>query len=106
MPTNRPPTKTPTTLSRPPRITTAMARNKSCDMVQSTPRTDPQTTPAATAEIPANPQEIPIARSTDMPTDQLETWSSDTARNLVPMRLRKNNSETPINNSEIIPPTK
>src|SRR5690625_7836650 len=89
MPTISPPINAPATLSSPPSMTTAIAGKSSCDNVQSTLCTEPQTTPAATAVSPAIPQDTPIARSTEMPTDQLETWSSETARKRVPVRVRK-----------------
>src|SRR5699024_12615651 len=97
MPTISPPIKAPAMLSSPPSRTTATAGKSTRDNVQSTLCTEPQTTPAATAVSPAIPQDTPIARTTEMPTDHLETWSSETARKRVPIRVRKKKVDKIIN---------
>ena len=104
MPTRRLPTSTPAIESSPPRMVTAMAGKSSVERVQSTPWTEPQSVAAATAAMPARPQEMPMARSTEMPTAQLETWSSETARSFVPSGVRKKSSAPPIIRSATMPP--
>jgi len=98
-----PPTIAPGMESKPPRISTGSAFSATNVSANWTPLRAPQSSPATSATAPATAHTIAQICCNGMPTASAAWWSSATARNARPIRVRLKNSASTVTRSAATP---